>query len=151
MEDIYPEIALKQPKADPRTVLLHKRNFLETSSDHIQDFCCSLTYNTTTTTAANCDKFKYTCKYSPTTTATKTANAKKCNPTDLVSTISLKLLSTSASATFSSSSPLMFSTTETTSSSSSLLSCLVNFSKSCHFIASFNLKNYLYKTQKTSE
>lgn len=175
MEVIYPEIALNQPKSDPRTVLLHKRNFMESSSDHIQDFYKNSIYNHTMSSSsssatANCDKTKNNnCKYI--TTNTLTTNAHKCSALvsklsseSTVSSINNNLVF-SANMPFTTTTNLLLSSSslQTTSSSSastslsssSLLSnILVKFSKSCHFNASFNKinnKNYLYKTQKTSE
>ncbi|XP_046802464.1 alpha-protein kinase 1-like isoform X1 [Lucilia cuprina] len=160
MEYIYPEIALKQPKADPRTVLLNKRNFIESSSDHIQEFHRNSLNNNTTT--ENCDNSKNIFKNTTATTTNaqicSTATALLVSKTYLksVSSISSTLLSSSSSALSSSLSSLLSSTESSSScsSSSSLLSTiLVKFSKSCHFNASFNNNNtyYLYKTQKTTK
>ncbi|KAM7348801.1 uncharacterized protein ACRADG_007990 [Cochliomyia hominivorax] len=160
MEDNYPEIALNQPKSDPRTVLLHKRNFMESSSDHIQEFYRNNSITkTSTTTTAYCDKSKNILKY--TTTANvlklslKTQSASTISSTSLVLTkMPLSSISSSTSSSLSSTSTEASLQSSTTSSSTSLLSnILVKFSKSCHFInASFknNNNNYLYKTsQKT--
>lgn len=131
MEDIYPEIALHLPKTDPRTVLFHKRNFMESSSDHIQEEFLKNSLHKTTT--AKCDKFKNNYE----------------NSNSLLNTHTNTTTTATTTLVFNTSSSLLSTTTLSSSSSSSLLSTiLVNFSKSCHFNASLN---NLYKLQKTSE
>ena len=132
MEIIYPEIALKRPKADPRTVLFAKnRYYMESSTDHIRDFY------TNSIPRAYCDKFKNNmCKY----TANATTTSSSQNTTSAA--VATVQLSAAGLSTRSSSSSLL----------TALRTCnLVNFTKSCHFQNSFNNYALNNKTQKTSE
>lgn len=141
--DAYPEFALNQPKADPRTVLLHKRNFLESSSDHMQDFYKICLTKSNSTPTENSDISKNMCKCAKAALTTKIYKR-------LTKTTSIPSSSASSSAPSTTcacaSSPLL----PTASSTALWLSTLVNISKSCHFNTSF-IHNYLYKLQKTSE